>query len=304
MWGLATIAIALGVACGLDAGSIIGVNGAGDDGSVLGDGGPDDSATGDESNSSFDAGTLTDGALSHRIFANTSTAIYDFDVDTHVLTRRLGFAFCGLDGGYDTFDLAVASTRQVFVLPWKASGQFWLYAINADGGCVDVHGGPGANPGAPDMWAGFQNTGGTDTLFALVQGQNTLYAYNAAGGYIGQDTNTLRGTTAKGDIACSSALCYTVVPHDKCDDDPGPGNDCIWSFENDGGSGTQVGNIGTDKVVGLAYYAGNLYGFCNDGSIYEASTTAPSAGAKLTDVSLMDAGPTALSWIGAGSLPN
>lgn len=309
-WGLGVSAISIGAACGLDSGSILATSGTdGDasdvDGANLGDGGgPTDAANADESNESFDAGTLPDGAVARHVFAATNSAIYSFDIDTHVLTRVLGFAFCGLDGGYDTFDLAQASTRQVFVIPWKTSGQFWFYAVETDGGCVDVHGGPGTNPGATNMWGGFQNTGGTDTLFSLVQGQTTLYSYNTLGQYIAS-ASALPSGGAKSDIACSSTLCYTSLAHNKCPTDPGGGNDCLYSFKNDGSMGTQGASFGTDKVVGIAYYGGTLFGFCNDGSIFQVSATGTTPGSKIDDVSYGDGGsPSGLAWVGAASLPN
>lgn len=305
--------IAAGAACGLDSGSILGIGNGSDasgddlDGSNLLDGGtgPSDAGNTDESTPSFDSGTLPDGGVPRHIFANTTSAIYSFDVDTHVLTRLLGFAFCGLDGGYDTYDLAQASTRQVFVIPWKTGGQFWFYAVETDGGCVDVHGGPGANPGGSNMWGGFQNGGGSDTLMAFVAGQQSLYTYNTLGQYIAGEAGVLPSGGAKADIACSSTLCYTSLAHNKCPTDPGGGNDCLYSFKFDGTMGTQGASFGTPNVVGVAYYAGSVYGFCNDGAIYQVSATGTAAGTKITDVTVGDGGsPPALIWAGAASIPN
>lgn len=294
------------VSCGLEEGGLQGISVDGDSGATT-DATTDDALARSDGDTEEDAtpgdgGALDGGGPVHVVLANTATNVYAFDVDTHVLADLGTFAACGLDGGYDWEDIAIDSNRVLHVVTWKSSGVFSFYAYRADGGCVDVHGGPGTNPAASSMWVGFE-PGTPDTLLSLVTNGQQLYTYDPNASYIAT-FNALPSGGAKADVACSGSTCYTALAHNHCPTDPGGAHDCLYSFEADGGAGKQLGDFGVGNVVGLAYDRGYVYAFCDDGKIVQMSTSTGTAGSVVPDVHFRDGGALPSGWRGAASVAN
>jgi hypothetical protein len=294
-------------ACGLDDGGIsmltdgdaAVVADTSTDGNLGSDGNITDANGGSETSTITDAADAgTDSGTGRFVFATTSTTLYALNVSTYALVPVDTFAGCGIPNGYDTVDPSQDSLGRVFLLTHvNANGQFSYYAIHLDGGCTDVHGGPGAGPNGPGFWAGYQKVGTTDTLLALEMNQTPVIAYNGLAQYQGQANNVIPGAGATSDIACTSALCYTALAANRCPSTSA--TDCLFAFESDGGgTATQVGSFGKSGIVGIAYDEGSVFGFASDGSIIKISTTAPSVGAPITTTVTSTTG---LVWQGAAS---
>ena len=211
-------------------------------------------------------------------------------------------AGCGVNGDtYDSVDLAQDSAGLLHLLTWQApkglspTAHFSYYAVEPDGGCVDVHGGPGSATNGT-MWGAYQG-GANDTLFTDFAFYSSIAAYNGNGNYLNSVNNVFPTNGATADIACTSTVCYSALKHDHCPSDAGA-NDCLFSFKTDGSNQKQIGDFGKAGVAGLAYQGGLLYGFCTDGSIVEISTTMGSTG---TVLSVNGASTSGLVWEGAAS---
>jgi hypothetical protein len=247
--------------------------------------------------SGVDADADADASFVPRyIFANTSTKAYALELHTNVLSALGSITAC-TDASINTFDLAQSSDGVLHALTWKTSGSFSFYAIEPDGGCIDVHGGPGSNPAGSSMWIGFQKGADADTLYSVVDNNGTLFSYNAMGDFIASVNGVFSGGGATADIACTPTLCYTALTHDRCSGSS-DSNDCLVSFTNAGTNVTNVGDFGKAGIAGVAYDSGFIYGFATDGSIIKISITAPSTGAPFPITGTSTAG---LVWAGAAS---
>lgn len=99
------------------------------------------------------------------------------------------------------------------------------------------------------------------------------------------------GYTSSGDVvSVINGPTYVTVKGNGC-------GDCLVEVDPKTGSITKNwGDVGHVDVFGIAFWAGKVYGFANDGTLFEAAFTNGAVQATTIPVS----GP-ALAWAGAGS---
>ncbi len=214
-----------------------------------------------------------------------------------MLSQVTTISGCGITGAFTNADLAVDDNSLVHILAWSSPNDYRYYALEQDGGCVDVHGPGGTSETSMRDWFGYQHTSGFYAIASDTIGSRNIVTYDpVTSDYNHTFDNTLPNDGgATSDLACSPTLCYTALAHDHCPSDAGA-NDCLFAFTVSGGTQQQTGDFGKAGVVGMAYDSGYVYGFFADGSVVQLSVAPGSTGQPFNYT-----GPSGLGWQGAGS---
>ncbi|MBK6693730.1 MAG: hypothetical protein IPG50_16200 [Myxococcales bacterium] len=231
---------------------------------------------------SNDGGVVTKEPKSE-VYGHSGTELYRLDPITKAVTRVGDFKSCGTTGG--VIDIALDEDSNLFASTAQA-----LFRVDPDTAkCTKIADGDYPNS------LSFVPKGTVDAnAEALVGYDKDDYVRidpqtgkRSIIGSLGQ------GYTSSGDIvSVKGGGTYLTVKGNSCDD-------CI--VEVDPATGAlkkKLGSLGHADVFGLAYWAGNAYGFDKSGNLFEVDLTA----SKVTTKSIpLPKAPADLSFWGAGS---
>lgn len=285
-----------GPALGHDAGSGMGHDaGSGHDAGQPVDAGHDTAGGGHDAGS-HDTGTgLVDAPLVHHdagqiavVYGHSASTLYGVNPNTHAVTT-IGL-FAGCDSS--VIDIALDKTSKMYATTGDS-----VYTVDTANAACTLLGSLGSYPNS----LSFVPAGTLDpNVEALVGYQGATYVrIDTTTGAITNVGSLGSGSpyTSSGDIVSviGGGTYLTVTGGTDC-----ASNDCL--VEVDPKTGTLITNFGSvqhSQVYGIAYWAGNVYGFDNAGQLFEV--TFPDAGGLGVTTIPIPNPPLGLSFYGAGS---
>jgi len=222
----------------------------------------------------------TDAAVTRQpvIYAHSPTTLYRFDTTTNALTKIADFTGC-TDA---VTDLAVAADGTAFVSTFSQLAKVSLTTAV----CTPIV----SNIDGPSSLAFVPNAAGAQQLVAYFGAtydriDQTNANLTPLGGLAGNDESS-------GDIASLDGGTFLSVVGDVC-------NDCLYQIDPLTGAPLKsFGDLGTDKVYGLAASANALYAFSDNGIVIRA---VPLGDGGLSTAIVFDAGTP--SFYGAATGP-
>jgi hypothetical protein len=212
----------------------------------------------------FDPDAGADGGGTRFIYASTQNEVWQLDTTTRALTKLANAQNCGL--GLE--ELAVSRTGQMYATENNNNTLFRMTFNGGQGTCVSVRGNstfPFALTFAPPGVFGVD-----ETLVGYDQNSNYIRVDPATGIMNVVKPNALKDNhKPSGDLAAGRAGGGAKIGYLSARDGNCKPRDCLLEIDlQSGDEKTTLGMFPEERILGLAYANGLVYGFSEGSTIY------------------------------------